>query len=52
MKTPKLPDPIRAPMQTAPQGLSAAAPPTSGIFRPALMGFNQSRPGRRSLIGG
>ena len=52
MKTPKLPEPKRAPMQTAAQGLSQPIAPTAGIFRPALMGFNQSRPGRRSLIGG
>lgn len=52
MKTPKLPDPIRAPHQNQPQGLSMGAPPTAGIFRPALLGFNIRRPGRRSLIGG
>jgi hypothetical protein len=56
MKTPKLPDPIRAPLSPqAPGGAASFSSAGAGLFgrgAPQLSGFTAKRQGRRSLIGG
>lgn len=58
MRSPKIPQPQRAPLPASPARMAQAPAPMTGhggmfrTFSPSFMGFGAQRQGRRSLIGG